>query len=123
MLGEEKTAAPVGLPAGGKLGEREFEEGFADEGAADVEDCRGELRGLALLAHGFDLVKGGGDTFFGADVGAYACGFATGLFDLGQERLVVGWVTGEYDDGVAVVDVGLAAGAFTRFDGIGEVVL
>ena len=120
VVGEEEAAAPVGLPAGGELGEGELEEGFADEGAADVEDRGRELGGLPVWAHGFDLVEGGGDAFFRADVGAYPGGFAAGFGDLGDEGFVVGRVTGEHDDGVAGGGCGVSCGGFTRFDLIEE---
>lgn len=56
---------------------------------------------LAAVAHFSDLLEGGGDAFRGRDVRADADGFAAGLFDFGDEGLVVGGVAAEEDDGVA----------------------
>ena len=108
MVSEEKPATAISLPAGGKFGEGELKEGFADKGAADVVDRGGEGRRFAVGAHRLNAVEGRRHAFFRAHVRAYAGGFAAGFFNLGEEGLVVGWVAGEDDDGVAGVDGELA---------------
>lgn len=99
---------PLTLISSGEFLLRQFQERFPYESAAWIEHRRGEGRVGVLLG---DLLEGGFDAGRVGEISADSHGLAAAGVDLLHERIEVGWVTGEQDDGICFGEAPGNAGA------------